>query len=504
METPFFDSSVFELTGTQGWALAPYLWLALGVFMGTVAAGFRAQICTIRWLAALVFLPFIGFSLAGVTAPSVSLFGTSLEVDGVTRLMGGLLGIIAFLCACFSNTNDDDGRAEWFPIQVISLLGLALLPGARDWICFFVALETLAVAGYILTAIDTQREGSLEAGLKYLLMGSFASALFLMGLACLYGASGSLDYAKIGEILSGGASGRASIYALMGALLVLTSLGFKVALMPFHMWAPDVYQAAPSGLAAYLATATKLSVFVSLAVAFAKNGFFTFDRVRECLWILSSITVLAGGFLAATQTKLRRLLAYGSIVSAGNAGLLIAADAMALSSLIIYLFIYSLSFIGAYAAIVQFAIISGREAHEDVEVAELGAVARNIPGWLKFSFIVCIFSQAGIPPLPGFLGKYLILRDIWSAGDHWGTIFILLSTFIGLAYYLKVLVPLYMVSSDKPSNAALVTTTGATLTTSKRAASLVALAAALLVLASFVAFNEVYSFISANGGAVSP
>jgi len=448
MENPFFDTTVFELNRDQWMALVPYLWLCFGIALSTIAAALRSSDCVLKGLLWLVLLPFVGAQLYFLRMPAQVLFGTSLEVDSITRLVGACVGSFALLTSLFSESSDVEKRSEWGALLVTSVLGLAVLPGARDWVFFFVALETLAISGYILAAIDTNREKSLEAGLKYLLMGSFASALFLMGTACFYGLAGTFDFEKISEVMASLNPGQMS-FAICGALLIVTSLGFKVALMPFHMWAPDVYQAAPTGVAAFLATATKLSIFASLAVVCNANGLFSLPIVKQCLFVISALSVIAGSFMAVAQSKLRRLVAYSSIVSAGYAGLGLTAGFRVSAAIVTYLALYGLALICTFAIIDSFSRLLGKEAHEDVSLAELPIVAKVAPSWLVALFALSIFSMAGIPPMPGFLGKYLILKDLFIEQHLWSAVIVLIGTLLGLAYYLRLLVPLYLESKSE-------------------------------------------------------
>lgn len=443
MENAFFDTSVFELTQMQWWALAPYLWLSLGIALATIAAGFRAPNGVLKILAVVVLVPFIGCQFMHVNSEAQSIFGSSLEVNAWVRVVGAGLGVFAFLAAFFTESHDEGGHPEWLPLLFIALLGMAILPATRDWAAFFIALETLAICGYVLTALNTEKEHSLEAGLKYLLMGSFASALFLMGVACLYGVSGSLDFEKIKEISSQINSSQL-IFVMAGMILVLTSLAFKVALFPFHMWAPDVYQAAPSGAAAFLASATKLSVFAAMALAFEANGFFAYAPVKQALAVLGTLSVIIGSVLAISQQKLRRLLAYSSIVSAGYGALALASGFKAMAGLITFLIFYGLSVICAFAVVENFLKVSENKNLDDVSLSDLPGIAKATPLWLLACFALAVFSMAGIPPLPGFVGKYLILKDLVANRYFVSAAVLLMGSLLGLAYYLRILVPLYM------------------------------------------------------------
>lgn len=439
----FFDSSVFEITPQQWQALLPYFILCAGIAVTCVMAACKSHVLTLRAVLLLTLGAFAATQMWMLRFPAVEVFGTSLEIDSITRLVGLSVGLLALLCSFFARSSDESSPVEWAPLLLLSTLGLSLLPAARDWVSFFIYLETLAISGYVLTAIDTHREKALEAGLKYLLIGSFASALFLMGATLLYGLAGSFDFDKIRGVLQELGPNQRS-FAVTGAMLIIVSLAFKVALFPFHMWAPDVYQSAPNGLAAFLASATKLSVFASLAVSATSCNFLSLQPVYAVLVGLAYASIIFGSVMAVAQKKLRRMLAYGSIVSAGYAALAVCSGPSAYGALLLYLFVYGVAVICTFAICEVFAVASGQESHEDVEISQLAHIVAHVPNWMTVLFAVAILSMTGIPPLPGFLTKYAILKELWLSGQHVSAYVLIVGTFMGLAYYLRVLVPLFL------------------------------------------------------------
>ena len=444
MENKFFDSSVFVLTPEQWRALAPYLWLTLGIAVSTVTAALKARRSLAKAIMLIFLAPYSFYLMTQLGQTSQSVFGTSLEIDAITRIVGGAVGVFALVTSLFSSAVDKlEEHPEWSALLLTSVLGLSLLPGARDLVAFFVYLETLAISGYIMTSLDTSRERSLEAGIKYLLLGAFASALYLMGATLFYGLSGSFDYARIADHINH-LAGLERGFALAGGVLILSSLMFKVSVVPFHMWAPDVYQAAPSSVAAFLATATKLSIFASSAVMLNKAGILNLPEVKNYLYFLGVITVLVGSVLAVAQTQIRRLFAYSGIVNAGYAALALCAGAKATGSLITSLLIYGGTLICLFAVIEVFARRLGKGVHADIEISELGQASSKGGVLVSGLFTFAVFSVAGIPPLPGFFGKYLVLKDLWTLGLENGTYVMLMGTLLGLAYYLRLLVPIYM------------------------------------------------------------
>ncbi len=444
----YFQKELFELNHWQWDALGPYLWLCVGIALATIAAGLKASKTTLRLLHVFVLSPYIAWLLWQVRDLPVNVFGSSLELDGVTKMVGAVVGVFALMASLFSRTSHETkhAHAEWSPLMLLSVLGLSLLPAARDWISFFVYLELLSVSGYVLAALDTQRERSLEAGTKYLLMGAFSSGFLLMGVALLFGATGSFHFLTIATNLSQGAA--STPFAIAGALLVLVALGFKVALVPFHMWAADVYQAAPTGLAAYLASATKISIFAAMAVAFHNSGLWEISAFRESAYALSIVTIIIGNLLAIAQDKLRRVLAYSSVANAGYASLALVCGFQSTGSLLTSLAIYGVGVIAALSSIEMMVRSAGKNPHSDLSLQELAESTTKASASSKIVLSLAIFSLAGIPPLPGFLGKYVVLSEAWSMGLYWGVGAMILGSLLGLAYYLRIFVPLYMKTAE--------------------------------------------------------
>jgi NADH-quinone oxidoreductase subunit N len=242
------------------------------------------------WVAATL-LPFIGWLLWDFRQVPQSLFGSALEVNTASRAVGAAVGIFALL-ASFLNDKRRSERGEWAPLLLIVVLGMAWLPCARNWTSFFVYMETFAIASYVLVSLEPGRESSLEAGMKYLLLGAFSSAILLMGIAFLFGAFGQLDFDAIRAAIPS-LSAERLFYAETGAGLVVVGLCFKAALAPFHMWAPDVYQGAPLPAAAFLAAASKLCVLVSAAVALEKSGLREIGSTQQLLVVVGAISVVA-------------------------------------------------------------------------------------------------------------------------------------------------------------------------------------------------------------------
>lgn len=449
MELKFYDSTVFNLSRDQWMALIPYLWLALGLAISTVYAALRASRPVGKFLAIFFLSTYAYYQAIHIGDAPQNLFGTSLEVDALTRIVGVAVSVFAIITSLFGKVSDpSEEHPEWLPLLLVSVLGLSILPGARDFVAFFVYLETLAITGYIMTAMDTSREKSLEAGLKYLLLGAFASAILLMGIALVYGATGTVDFEKISLSIHNISSVDTG-FVIAGSLMITASLLFKVALVPFHMWAPDVYQAAPTSIAAYLASATKISIFAGTAVVMNKCGILNVAGVKNFIFYAATLSVVVGSFLAVAQTHVKRLFAYSGIVNAGYAAFALASGPKAVGSLVTNLLIYGGTLIGIFAVTEALVVNSGRPAHSDLAIRDLSSASKKTHPLIIGLFAFGVFSIAGIPPLPGFFGKYLILKDLWINGDQMSVYVMLFGALLGLAYYLRLFVPLYMSASEE-------------------------------------------------------
>lgn len=447
METNHFIAESLLINAQQATGLLPYLVLSLGILLSVLAAGFRSSRGSLRIIAISALIPFVALLLYSLRSPAVPLFGGALAIDSMTRLVGSVVGTLALVVSLFARTfSPDHENSEWLSFLLISVLALSLLPACSDFVTFFVVVETASIAGYLLAASDRKRILSLEAGLKYLLTGAFASALLLMGIAQIYGMVGSLDFVAIQKFIAATPSLPLMMHVASG--LIVVAFGYKVGLAPFHMWSPDVYQGGPTALSAFLATATKVSVFAAFAVVFYSTGLITLPYVQRGIYALGILSVVVGSLMALIQGQLKRMLAYSGVANAGYAAFALVAGPAALAPMFSFLSLYALALIIGFAFAQEATLKDGAQSHADVEISGLDAKSGKLSVASKALFTVAIFSLAGIPPFPGFLAKYQILAHVWNAGYVWGAAMILVGSILGIGYYLRTLVPLFMKSPD--------------------------------------------------------
>jgi NADH-quinone oxidoreductase subunit N len=328
---------------------------------------------------------------------------------------------------------------EFYPLLLFATIGMLLMGGAADLIVVFLGLELMSLAVYVLAGIRRRSAASAEAALKYFLLGAFASGFLLYGIALVYGATGSTNLYAISFQLAGGGGG-GSVMLGVGIALLLIGFGFKVSAVPFHMWAPDVYDGAPTPATAYMAAAVKAAGFAALVrVALIAFG----DHVaawQATVWWLAAATMVVGNLVALAQRRLKRMLAYSSIAHAGY--LLVAVASATTNGGAAFLF-YALAYTGM--TIGAFAVLAaiGRDGESEVLIDDLDGLAQRRP-WVAFAMSVFMLSLLGFPGTAGFIGKWMILATAIGAGQTTLAVVLVLASVVSAGYYLPVVMAMYM------------------------------------------------------------
>jgi NADH-quinone oxidoreductase subunit N len=330
---------------------------------------------------------------------------------------------------------------EYYFLLLMATVGMMLMAQSTNLVMIFLGLELLSIAVYVLAGFDRARARSVEAALKYFLLGAFSTGFFLYGIVLLYGATGSMDLAAIAAgAPAPGAGQAANLLFVAGIMLLLVGFAFKVAVVPFHMWSPDVYEGAPTSITAFMAAGVKAGGFA----AFVRVFLSTFDAHAAqwvpLLTVLAVATMLVGNLAAIAQSNLKRLLAYSSVAHAGYLLVALAArNALGASSFLFYLLAYTLMTLGAFGVVIAL----GRRGEPNEEFADLAGLGSRQP-FLAACMAVFMFSLAGIPPTAGFVGKFYIFSAAVDAGLAWLAVVMALASVISLYYYLKVTVAMYM------------------------------------------------------------
>lgn len=323
-------------------------------------------------------------------------------------------------------------RGEYFFLLLSSLFGLILIGLSADFLTLFLGLETLSLSLYVLCGYMKKWELSSEAAVKYFLMGALAAAFLLFGIALIYGATGTTRFSELLPVFRALAGSSEKALFLGGAALVTLGLAFKAAVVPFHVWAPDVYEGAPTPVTAFMVVGTKAGAFAAFARVFL-GALPQFDPLwNQVLAILAIPTLIYANWVAIRQTQLRRFFAYSGISHAGFLLIPLAAGtAEALPSIAFYLVIYTLATLGAFAVI---AFIDDRD--EGVFLDDLRGFFRRSP-ILAGILAVCFLTLAGIPPTAGFFAKFYLFKVAFSAGYYSLVIVGLLTTILSAFYYLR-------------------------------------------------------------------
>lgn len=442
----FFHAQIFSLSFPQFLELAPYLTLSLAFALAVLAAGLKLQPRFFKSLGIIGFGVAAFFWALIVLSPKSTFLGVGC--GPLTRSVGlivSLFGVLSF--SIFDMADRYAKKPEWLALLFLSALGLCLLPTSRDWISFFVFLETFSIPAYVLVAYDSQRERSLEASLKYMLSGAFASALLLMGIALAYLISGSTDFQGIASNLN------QSALSTFAVVLIFAGVMFKITAVPFHFWAPDVYQGAPTGVAAFLAAATKLSVFSAAAIAFKECSFDLRSDAVTAAVLIAGASALVGSFLAFTQRSFRRMMAYSGTVNAGVLAPLLVSGQSGLSSGFFFLTIYGFTLVIALSSFAFLMKKRGVDANDDLDVETFSAQDSKIAPIETLIIASCLISMAGIPPFPGFIAKYWAYADMWQQGHKALVVVALSATLMGVAYYIRIAGKFFFTEGRKQAEA---------------------------------------------------
>jgi NADH-quinone oxidoreductase subunit N len=398
--------------------------------------------------------PFAALSLIGIVAALVAVVliatgrGRGAVMAGVVAaddfslffhaLLLGIAGVVVLLSPSYLRATGID-RGEYYALVLFSLVGMLGLVSCRELVSLFVALEIMSVALYALAGLHRDRLESQESAMKYFITGAFSSAFFLYGVALLYGVSGSTSLARIAPAVRA-ASGGPALMALVGAGLLLVGFGFKVASVPFHMWAPDVYEGAPTTVTAFMSAGVKTAAFGGMLRVFLQALPALAADWQPAVATLAALTMVVGNLGALAQTNIKRMLAYSSVGHAGYLlAALVAAPGIGTEAVLFYLVAYSAVNLGGFGALAALA----RNGREPLSFSEVTGLARRRP-FLAAAFTVFLISLTGIPVSAGFVGKFYLFTAVVDGGYVALAIIGVLMSVVSAYYYLGVVVAMYM------------------------------------------------------------
>lgn len=404
------------------------------------------------WLTAggLLVIMVVSFFVAIPQGQDRLIFGGMIRQDWLSFAFNILFMFAAAITALFAIDMKGVGqKGEFFVLMLISTLGMSLMASAADIIMLYLAIETTSIPMYILAGFMTRDDKSTESGFKYLLFGAAASTIMLYGFSLLYGFTGQTNIYLVA--LSFYSLQFPKIAVIGSLLLVLVGFGFKISAFPFHFWAPDVYEGAPTPIAGFLSTASKAAGFV--VVIRVLVAIFTPSVAPDwinMLAIVSVLTMTVGNVLALVQKNIKRLLAYSSIAHAGYILIgVVALSQLGLTSVVFYLIAYLITNLAAFGIVVTFSQVVGSD-----EISAYSGLSRRKP-WLALAMMVAFLSLAGMPPLAGFVAKVFVFAAAVKVGLIWLAFIGVLNSIVGLYYYLTVLKYVYLFRSDdedKPLN----------------------------------------------------
>ncbi len=403
-----------------------------------------------RNFALVSFIAGIGI-LASLSAVSVIWNHSPVQVTPLIRVDNyGLfytalvfIAGLAVMAFCYDYFKDREGENEELLLLILTaLLGASVLVNSSHFAAFFIGLETLSVSLFVLIGYSFERPKSLEAAVKYLVLSGVSSAFLLMGMALIYAQSGTLEFSGIGDYVANQQAIDAMV--LTGIILIVAGLAFKLSLVPFHLWTPDVYEGAPAPVTALVATVSKGAVFVLLLRYFLTGGGYLYSSILTVFSIIAGVTILGGNLLALLQTNVKRMLAYSSIAHMGY--LLVAfialgsiAPKLVVESVTFYLVAYLITTLGAFGVVSILSTITTEAAEQSFYQ---GLFWRR--PWLAAAFTLMLLSLVGIPLTAGFIGKFYIFAA-GVDGRLWGLLLtLIIGSGLGLYYYLRIIVVMSM------------------------------------------------------------
>lgn len=397
------------------------------------------------WLC-LLGLGATAFAAASMWNHELATLGGTLVVDrfGVffTVLLCGATALTVLMSMSYLEQTEIR-TGDYYTLLMFAAVGMVLMATAGDLMVLFIGLEVMSIAAYALAGMQRSRTQSNEAALKYFLLGAFASGFLLFGIALLFGATGATTLGEIASRLEGRTFAADPLW-VAGTALLLVGFAFKVALVPFHAWTPDVYEGAPTSVTAFMAVGVKAAAFAAFARMFLGTFADSAESWNALLWALAVLTMTVGNVIAVVQTNVKRMLAYSSIAHAGYllVGFVVGGEAGG-SAMLFYLIAYSLMTLGAFAVM----IAVGRAEGPLETFDDYAGIALRSP-LLGMAMAVFMLSLAGVPPLGGFFGKFYLFRAAIDAGYIGLTILGVLNSAISVYYYVALIVRMYMMEGD--------------------------------------------------------
>ena len=366
------------------------------------------------------------------------LFFNMLRYDNYAVAFTGVMLGVALLWFLMADDffKEESNKTDHFALILFALAGGVIMVSYTNMAMLFLGIEILSIPMYILCGSKKEDLASNESAFKYLIMGAFATGFLLFGITLIYGATGSFDLLEIATVVTTQTTLSPVFY--VGVLLMLTGLSFKISAAPFHFWAPDVYEGAPTVITAFMSTIVKTAAFA----AFLKLFLSTFNSIHETwaivIWVMAALTLLIGNITAIMQTGAKRLLAYSSIAHAGYMLLaLLAGNGFSNGAILMYVTSYSIASVATFCVV---NVISNEKGTDAID--HFNGLAKSNP-LMAFVMAVALFSLAGIPPTAGFFAKYYIFTAAFMAGNPGLVLIAIIASLIGVYYYFRIVIAMY-------------------------------------------------------------
>lgn len=424
------------------WYHSPLVVIVVSGLAVLVVEGMRRNSAGIASLISLV-------GLCGAAILSLLVDGSERETFGGMMAVGTFgnyftllfiaAGILSIVASKDYLVRQNNHRSEFYALVLFAISGMVLMASGKDLVALFLGVELMSVPFYVLAGFMRSEASSNEAGLKYFLLGAFATGFLLYGIALVYGAAGTTRIGAMSTILLN------DRVFLIGTGLIIVALAFKVAAVPFHMWAPDVYEGAPTVVTGFMATGGKAAAFAAISVFFLRGVEFSGTSVSTLLAILAAASMIVGNVTAIAQNSVKRMLAYSSIAHAGYILSGVAAgNAEGQTGLMFYLGAYTFMNIGAFTIVG----LLEREGNQGLSFDDYAGLSTRQPA-IAFFMAVFMFSLAGVPPLAGFFGKYYVFLAAVKADMTWLAIVGVLTSLVSVYYYLRLVVQMYFRDSEQ-------------------------------------------------------
>ncbi len=433
-------------------------------------------------------------------------FFNMLSVDSYAvffKIIFLLIAVVMILASYEYVTKYVKSDGEFYTLLLFSVTGMMLMASTTELITIYISLELTSIPLYIMAGLIRANEKSAEAAVKYVLLGAMSSAILLYGFALLYGLTGTTDLMGIATLIKSGihtsnviVSVQGNLMELVAGVLILAGFGFKISAVPFHMWAPDIYEGSPTPATAFFSVGSKAAGFAALIRVFIDGGLggANLTALVVVISIVAVLTMTLGNFVAAVQTNAKRMMAYSSIAQAGYILVgFVASFASGRSdgnaAVLFFILIYVVTNLGAFSGIIALGDLTGGDRVEDFR-----GLAKRAP-LLAAGTAACLASLAGIPPLAGFWSKVIIFSTAWGLGLNWLVIIALLNSIVSLVYYGRIIKSMYFDAPVKQDRLTTPLSLGTSITFAAAALVILTVAAQLIINAATPAASSLLAFL---------